>query len=352
MKLLVVCILLFSSIHLPAEEVLFRSNSIGMALEKISRFQTDNYEYVLKISGGEEGEPLIKILQREGREYKKWVESETMNGKSVLYSEEGKKQELSEYTTQGILQKAFIYDETEEIEEEREYVYADGKLREVKVYDATGEEIYRQEYELGKYGRLRKIEKIYPEQNLDSHYVFSPNEVAEEWHGRQDKTDHFRFGEDHKVRAQEYWIQDVLAVFTEYTYKDENLDYSVSIDYSTNIITETWYTSNDLEKRVLRKSEGTLVSETEYDYDEDSNVREKKVWSPGLRERWEYTYKNEEALDTEKYYRNKVLISSIDYINENLYYEYLYRDDAPFIRIEYIEDEKTKETILIGESGE
>lgn len=344
-------IIFFVPVLLFSEELIFRSNSIGMALEKITEFQTDNFEYILYVPADVPEGRFEKALYKNGSKYKRWVEEEADDGgKRTRFYEKGSITEETFYSMDGKIERIITYDDDSAVEEEQIYNYKNDELQYVDVVNGDGIELYRVLYKKGKFGRLRETERRYPEESMQSHYIFGPNEVAEEWHGRGEKTDHFRFGNEHQLKVQEYWRGEALVNFTEYLYDAETVNYSVSVDYLSNIVTEKWYDSDGLEVRSLSEREGVLVSESEFTYDGEGNVIEKKVWSPGLLERWEYGYKGDE-LQEESYYKNGTLTSNITYVNDDEYHEVLYRRGRAFIKLVFVNDVKVEEILMLESEG-
>lgn len=348
-KLLLVWFLFISSGCLTAE-LLFRSNSIGMPLEKISSYRQDNFEYVLRIDD-EVPDTRVKILMKEGKEYRKWVEQTTDGGRSVTIFEEEKKTEETVFSDGGRIERIINFSGTEEIEEELVYHYSNGELTYIRALDAAGEELYRIEYSMGKYGRLRKMQRTYPEQTSESFYTFGTDSVSAEWHGRGDRGDLFRFEKEQQLSALENWKDLEKTAERNYSYDSGTVEYSVAVDYSANIVTKTWYNRKGLEERSLRESGGMLIAEKVYKYNEENDVLEKRVWTPGTRERWEYTYSAPKEQDEEMYYKNGILVSKTEYVDDSTYYEYLYRQGKPFLKITYVDDKEVEKELMIGSGG-
>ena len=347
-QILPLCLLLCASALSPEE--LFRSNSIGMTLEKITPYRQDNFEYVLRVIR-EKKETLVKILMKNGKEHKKWIEEELKEGEIVTYFEEGKKREETFFTGDSRIQRIVRYGGDEEVTEELTHYYEQGELDYVLVSGGGGEELYRIVYEQGKHGRLRKMKRIYPEYTRESLYTFGRNAIAAEWHGEENTGDLFRFERDQQLSSLEKWSGSEKTAEKTLRYDEATLEYSVEVDYLANVVTKTWYNERGLKKRVLTESIAALIAETQYEYNEQDDVREKRVWTPGVREKREYTYSEPGELAAETYYKNGALISKIEYINDSTYYEYLYRNGEPFIKITYIDDEKVDETLMIGSAG-
>ncbi len=348
-KLLLFYCLVLASSCLTAEE-LFRSNSIGMPLEKISPYRQDNFEYVLRISD-DLPDTLVKILLKEGREHRKWVERETDGGRTVTVFEEEKKTEETVFSDGGRIERIISFTAAEEIEAELVYHYSGGEVTHIDALDAAGERLYRIEYSMGKYGRLRKMKRIYPEQISESLYTFGTDSVSSEWHGSGGRGDLFRFEKDQQLTALENWKDLEKTAETTYSYDGGTMEYSAAVDYSANIVTKTWYNRKGLEERSLSESGGMLIAEKVYTYNEDDDVLEKRLWTPGTRERWEYTYSAPEEREGELHYKNGILVSKIEYIDDSTYYEYLYRRGKPFLKITYVDDEKVGEELMIGTGG-
>ena len=67
---------------------------------------------------------------------------------------------------------------------------------------------------------------------------------------------------------------------------------------------------------------------------------------PGLKEIWEHEYDQEGELKREEYVKNGKLKRVTVYTGEDTYYEDLYRNNIPVIRIFYSEDREVGEKFL------
>lgn len=350
MRVSIVCALFFFIPFFPGAEEIFKSNSIGMTLEKISEYRRDNFEYVAVLDRKESGES-VKTLYKNGEEHKRWIIDEVNGEKIETLYEEGNLTEQTVYLPNGNIKERTRYIDDETIEEQESYVYSGGELDHIVVRDGEGEELYTIRYEKGKYGRLRRMVRVYPEKTTESIYTYGAGNVSSEWHGKGNEGDMFRFGKDQQVKAFEYWEGMDKVSVTEYRYSEGSREYSVSVDYLSKIVTKTWYDKNGLALRELKETEDALVSETDFIYDDEENLIEKTLRRPGVREKWEYSYNGGDEVKTEIYYKNGTLVSEINYVNDSEYIEYLYRRGKRFIKITYENDIKTEETLLIDSAG-
>jgi YD repeat-containing protein len=332
-------------VYIPGEEEYFRSNELGMTLEKIVPFMINDYPYVLVVK--KEGESVQKILYLDSVEDKKWQIEYMPEGKRELYFERGDLMTSTLFTDEGLIRSVDFYS-GEEVTERYIYQYSGNSLQAIVVTDSEGSEISKHEYVQDRKGRLRRFVKIYPDKEAYiSAYTFGEDYISQEWHGTLDEGDMFRFNTRQKTVAIESWQGSTIIDSEEYFYSDGNLALTVQIDMLTGILTRTWFDEQGEKNRLLREINKSLIEEIQYEYDEAGNLVLQHRRTPGLKEKWEYLYDPEGERSVEYYYKKDQLISKIEYVHENEYIEFLYRGGTPFVKNLYRDDQKVEETLLI-----
>lgn len=328
-----------------AENLFFRSNELGMTIEKIDKYRRNDFTYVVEIQ--EQAEVLVKILSKDGEETKRWRIIEKDDGRRE-YTYTGEELEsVVDYYFDGRVAEIEYY-EKNTLVEHHTYNYSEGELRYVLVENVEGEELYRNVYKRDDSGRLIKVIREFPDKNdFVSLYTFGSSGVAAEWHGTAEEGHMFRFRDAERPLSKEEWEGVELAQAEEFQYQDESLTMSVYKNYKTGVIERTWYNKEGRKKRVLKKKGSSFVEEQLFEYNERGEPAARYKRTPEKREKWEFMYDEKGERIAELYYKKNRLISRKEFVSEDETYEYLYRNGEPFIKIHYKNDQKVGEELLI-----
>ncbi len=335
---------------LNAQELNFRSNELGMPLEKLKPFQIDDFEYVLKVI--DDGDIVVKVLLRDNKEHKRWRAVRDGNREQEFYYEEERLISVTRYESRGRI-SAIEYYADENLSEVHVYSYREEILDAIIVNDQEGTEIYRNVYLRDSRGRLRRVERVYPEkQTRVSAYTFGRTNIAQEWHGKGEEGDLFRYNRRQEPLSKEIWADSSVTAQEEFFYEDDSLEKSLHYDYATKMRTTAWYDEESRPVRILKEKEGALISIVTYHYNEEGKVVTEVKRTPQLKESWEYEYDGEGDIVREEYYRKGVLVSSIEHAGDDEYFKTYYREMTPIIREHYVEEEKVGEKNLVGKFSE
>lgn len=346
---LFVLVLFFLGGPLFGEETVFRSNEIGMTIEKISDFRRDEFEFVLVVedNGEEDGEEQVRTLYRNGEEFKRWVTSSLPKQRRVVRRyEEGVLTRETVYRLGRTLEERFYTEER--IAEIHSYNYDENGLRSIEVVDGEEETLYTLYYVRTGSGRLKQVEKRTPEgTSIVSRYNYSKGSLIGEWHGKEEVGEYFRFSDDGYIISSEEWEGVDLVWVKQYREDVAGSRKSIAKNYKTGVTT---YVSYDEQDRVIYEKavkDEKLIEEINYMY-EDGNQVLKRVRTPGLWEVWTYRYDESDELEEERYLRNGELVKVTVVTGEDRYYEDIYRRGEPFLRVYYEDDVKTSEEFLLS----
>jgi hypothetical protein len=338
-------IFIFNSFHAAGDELFFRSNELGMPLEKIMEFQRNDFPHILEIRESDNG--LIKILYEEEEEIKRWKIVERESGKRVYEYVQGEIETIVDYYPAGKIDVIEYYEE-DAVTERHEYRYENEDLRYIRVVNADGEELYRNLYKRDDSGRLIKVVREYPDKNsFLSVYTFGSNGVAREWHGTAEAGVMVRFRDAIRTLSKEEWKGLQLTEAEEFAYEEESLKMSVYKNYDTGVIESSWYNEEGNKIRALKKKDSIFLEENLFEYNEKEELILQYKRTPDKKEKWEFFYDERGERSVELYYKKDRLVSKKEYISEDETYEYLYREGNPFIKIHYKNERKVGEELLI-----
>lgn len=337
-KKYILFISLFSITFTVSAQQFYRSNSLGMALERVSSVQKDNTEYLLEIYNT--ANITIKTLYKEGLFIKKWELEYSPGGKLKTESvtdDEGKRVFI--YKNNRVLSED-IYSGNEILNRIKYFYSAEGKLKAVECYDSNSKLTERKIYEDDSDDKISSviIEFKPGDPRSFSNYSFTGSDLKSEWQGDSDGNGLFFYYKNGKISFTEKWEENRLVSRTEYIYKEVSLSETF----------EKYFTENreivkkfDERRRVLvltEKTEGKIYK-TVYNTYSGNKLVKKIVTSEGDTEKYIYNY-NDDELVNELFYLNGIIKKKIYYSSDNEYYEDLYSENKKYMRIYYKDNEK------------
>ena len=322
----------------------YRSNSLGMQLEKINRLRILDQEYYLEKQIMEERE--IRRLFSGDKLVKEW--ELVFNHRERLEKEivrEGNKTTERVFDSGTVIREDFY--ENSSFIGFKKYIYKDGHvLSRIEEYSPAGKLLNYTEYERDYRGNIQLIVRHnFPETgdrySEISRYRFTGPQILEEWHGTDDNTGVFIFYNTRgllqrvveykagiEVSEKNYYYTDtVLNRTEEYLFQaDEKI---VQYYSEKGMVTEeVYYAGSDVSKRI-------------YNYYRDDLLTRRIIRRERDTERYLYFYDPElETPVREEYYLNGRLMKETVFLDENNYYEDLFRRGERYMRIYYRDDEK------------
>ncbi len=356
----------------------FRSNSLGMALEEVSRFRIDDYEFVLKRVSSESG--VTEFLLQNGTETQR-AEYEWKG--AVQYGRFYERDRLLRETveTDGRLQeeRLFSFSGSDEPIERRVYEWNNGELQRVSVFgsDASNDDVtavatdsaegvqsrgteqsagVHERYIRGNAGELLQVLRSEAAENAPTAEsdadasarvagIYSSSGAGKtQWHFTAGGTSYFYYTED-STQISERYMQGKLV------YRKEALENAET----TRI--EEWYAQEEKRISSVYSAEGNILSsrsvtpnsviESEYFY-QNGELAELRQMINGTERRVLYSPGDGEQPD-EKIFENSVLQREVQYHGSNRRSVILYRNGEAVARVEYDGEEAVKRESLIGE---
>ncbi len=333
-----IILFLFASFLFGAELV-FKSNELGMSLERIPKVRERDFSYILLVKT--EGKKTTRRLLRDGREIKRWEREEGSGGAlSEEYFENGELVQMQRFEAGRLAEESLFASGL--LQEKKVLTYTGDTLTASSVYGPGGL-LFSDQYVRGGSGSLRRLIRSYPDgKRVVSSFSLAAGKMLEEWHGDANDADLFRFSGG-GLLSEETYREGRLAVSKVYTYA-EGRAASAEEDYGSGVRTDRVY---DEDFRVVSEVTEDPVSgrsETAFTYLGDK-LSEKTRRSAGLRERWVYAYGPSGILERELYAKNGVTVKVTTHQGSDSVEE-LYRDGEPFLRVFFRNKERVGEEFI------
>jgi antitoxin component YwqK of YwqJK toxin-antitoxin module len=330
-----------------AQKALYLSNGFGMRLQPIEPYRRDEYAYVLEVE--KIGPREARRLYENGKEVSRW---------EITYGDDGAKKEEREFTG-GVISARRVYGKAGEIALEE--TYADGKIQStasflhvnsrlssVKVTAPDGRLIYTQRYFLSDDGGLRRVERANADGSTSSSIYFAGGEgVREERDSSAGMTYVTRYDERGRTVGKEKWLGEEIQLQELFVYRADSNLLATSMEtlYVDGTRIERGYDENGRLLSVTENLGQTVVSQTDYIWDDEGhNTVTRRRSAEGIEE-WHNSYGADGTLAKEEYFKRGALEKAVIYTSKDERYEELYRDGEMFLRAFYKGDVKVKEQV-------
>jgi len=328
----------------------FRSNSLGMPLEKITAYQTDDYEYKLIRIMNDEGlvEELYrdkKLVQQARYEFK----GDTVyarfyrDGKLIRedIEEDNRLQEEIFHVPEGMIRQRYFWKDGNLMyldiiqpdmkAERRRYVRSDaGQLV----------QILREEIDLSGNGTAAEV--------VSSFQYGTERESVSQWHVDETGCTHFLYQDD-TMRTKEKYCRGVL-VFQWKEYREGGMKVVTETHPVENYFSRSVFSEDGkIQDKIIRSDSGT--EQEKYTYREGVLI-EKRLETAELTQVTEYMYSgdtgNGQDLLYETVYENAVQSKKISYLPDGQREVVLYRKGLPVVELLYQDEELIQRKSLIG----
>ncbi|MFP4384583.1 MAG: hypothetical protein ACLFSE_11105 [Spirochaetia bacterium] len=340
--------------HIFSQE-LYRSNQLGMRLERISEEQRSEYEYVLRVN--REGDLRTVTLFHDGEEASRTVQ-ELLGGGDIKTEREYEKEELRtvrNYRSDGLVQNTEEYTGGE-LERVYTYRYHQGRLSGIEAAGSDGGVLYNDRYRYTLGGFLREIRRNFPDGSFRlSHFRYGEDALITEWNtknpGKQvpAETEISYYNPSGNLIRREVLKGDERNSTVLYTYTGDGVLEKTVRTGPEGRETEHRYGPAGNVLQVIDRRDGAVIREEENVY-QDNVLTERKIITQGVEEKRQYRYDEADELYEEVLYENDVLILITRYTGENTFEEDVYDSGELSLRV-YYEDGKVvkKEIYADGE---
>jgi YD repeat-containing protein len=348
--LLLVALLCFSLLPAGAQEVLYRSNTFGMLLERIEPYLRDQSDWIVAIR--HEGSGEVRRLYSRGKEVRRW---------EVSWNDDASQKIEREFDHGAIVARRLSDAAGDLLEEEQiaagavtqksVFTYRGSRLARMRVLKADGSLLYAEQYVYATSGVLREVRRTGPSDVARlSSYVFGPAGLSEERNTGSDTLFIARYDTRGRVTNREQRRGEVTLSLEDFTYRAEgdHLVSSVEKLPPQDVLIERGY---DEEGRLVsekRRTGGAVNEDVAYARDEQGRLTAKTRRSAAGLETWKYTLDASDRTTREEYYRRGLLERITDFGEGKLRTEELYREEGLFLKVYYDGDQRLREEVYAG----
>jgi len=323
----------------------FRSNNLGLPLERISVHQKDDYRYVLERRREEsevtdllylEGDISQKAVHQWKNEkvYSRFYDGDILMREAI--EQDGRIAEEIVYAVEGRLIRRYGW-----IEGELEYV--DTELE--KGY------VERRRYIRSEDGRLLQIQKELLTEDTKNESIsvsgfqyLEDTENVRQWHIDQTGCVHFLYQSGERKKYEKYCKGALIRKTEDYTEGDRRI--LIEEDLSRNNKSRTEFdTAGNIDYRELR--EGDNLIEEFYAYESERLTSKTRVSKSGT-ESVLYFYDGQSgSIEKETHFDNDIIKKEVHYYPENIKKIVVFRQAQPVAELTYEGEELTERKSLI-----
>ena len=333
-----------------AQELLYRSNSFGMLLERIEPYLRDQSDWIVGIRTVGAGE--MRRLYSRGKEVRRW---------EVSWTEDGTQKIEREFSHDAIVARR-LYDATGDLLQEEEYAagavtqksvftYRGDRLLRMRVLKADGTLLYAEQYVYATNGVLREVRRTGPGDGVRlSAYVFGPAGLSEERNTGSDVLFIARYDTRGRVTDREQRRGDQTLSREDFTYRadGDHLLSSVERLPAQDVVVERAYDEEGRLSSEKSRTAGAAGEEISYERDDQGRLIGKTRRSPVGLETWKYTLDPDGKTTREEYHRRGLLERITDFGEGKLRTEELYREEGLFLKVYYDGDQRVREEVYEG----
>ncbi len=330
----------------------YSSNVIGMAIEKIPWYKTDEYQYVLEVKRFDLEEE--KRLIKDGKEIKRW---------KIVFDKLGNKKR-ERYYENGVLSGEKVFDKRGNVISRREFTdskevrviscsYLGDVLNERVVTDGGGNELWRDRFFCDEKGRIIRVEREFPDgRRWESLYNISGRGLRDEVEVSDAKKVVFHYGSNGRLEEKEIWKNSGIELkeYIEY-YGDSLKERERKVVYPSEEreVIEYYNEDGTIDKRI-RSVRGGVVGREYYLWREGVVVEKKIVERNKGIELYRYFYKKtsdgKKVLSRKEHFIKGEIEKSVEYSGDNNRVEAFFKGGKVFLKRYYTGDTKTKEEII------
>lgn len=327
-----------------AGETWFRSNPSGMVLNSLTREEAENSEYYIKEI--KEDNRLLHFFYKEGEEFKN---EELFYDPSFIYL-------YRRVIHEGNKRKIIIYKDGRSPSQEQEfednvlvrdtmYIYdTHGRLYKVNVYNRDRELEYSDTYIRGNDGSLRKIVRKGTSDYV-SFWLYKNEKVAEYWFNENNTHSRTSYYPSGQVKEKELFIDGKLETSEIWAYDDKNLPVSWIRKDRDGILEEKRFNRKGLVEEYRTYNKNILQTIHNYTY-KGELVASESVTGHGKKEKYVFSYSEDDSLSGVSHYINNSLIKKTEYEEEKRT-EHYFRKEVLYLKLYFEDDEKVREEYYI-----
>ena len=343
-------LLLLSVFPVFGKELFYRSNRIGMLLERIEPYRRDESQWVVGILGATRSE--VRRLYDKGREERRWEISWTAAGTQKV------ERELAD----GVLAARRVYDAGGDLLQEEKYeagvlaeksvfTYAGSRLSRLRVLAPDGEVISVEQYLYATSGTLREVRRTGAGGDARlSAYVVGPAGFSNERTTAGDALFIARYDTRGRVASRETRRGDETVSREDFTFRpdSEYLLSSLKKLPAEGKLIDGRYDEAGRPVSETTRAGGTVVEEISYARDAQGGLTGKTRRTAAGLETWRYTLGADGKASREEYFRRGSLEKIMVHGEGKLRTEELYRDGELFLKVFFDADTRLREEVYEG----
>ena len=328
-----------------AEEVFYRSNSLGIQYEQIPSEKRDTYPYVLVVD--EQGAREIRTLYAESEVEQRWEDTFFGDGslKEERHYQAGFLNRVVQYHPDGTVNQETDFRGGKQSNRTKYYFDTEG-IEKKAVYDEQDVLLYEEHYSLSVRNTLREVRRDWANGDTQiSFYRFDGGKLQEEIHVSGEFTYVMRFDLSGRLAYKGSWKNGVIQRRWEYRYdpQTENVSFIEEENYVENTRTLQHFRRDGkmVKEEVLVQDKSAEIYEYQWNVN-GLQIQVRRRSSEGIEE-WSYTYDEEDNLSKEVYTRRGRIELITYHISGDTRIEEIYREGQLLMKVFYEKDERTRE---------
>jgi len=339
---------------------LYRSNALGMELERISQSERGTYDYVLEVSrsGSTESRTLYNgsqtawQLERTFDAAGRTVREERFEGGNPVWARRfdasGRIMEERQYKGDGTVNELISYAYQGNLLVSRRSEGGSGKLRYTDTLSYYGA------------GKLREVKRTFPDgRTRTAHYAMADGRLLEERFSTESGGSLLRYNEAGRLAYREVWDGKDVTEIAWYSYSHSGssgaadahpvwLSEERTVHKPEGSETVVNYDRQGRRTRVEEKdASGNRVSLTRYEYGENGPVSVTR--DTGNRNMTTtYRYNEDGSLFEKRVTRDGVLTEVVVHTGPERHYEERYKDGELYVRTFYQGEDRTREEYVMN----
>ena len=345
--LLSLCLLLAPAAVFP-DELLYRSNSFGMLLERIAPYRRDESAWIMSVKRS--GETEVRSLVDNGKEVRRWEASSSGGQTAERELDGGTLAARRVYDSSGALVQEEQY-EAGSLKQKTLYTYAGTRLLRVRTLDRDAATLFTDEYVYATNGSLREVRRTGPAGSVGQSSVRAGGSgIFEERTVAGDTLLVARYDAQGRLTSRERRTGGVTVLREDLTFgrdKDLLVSSTEKRPAEGTTIDRVYDDAGRLARETTTGPSGGPTVDT-WIRDGAGHVLSHVRRGPAGLEVWNDTLRADGSVSREEYTRRGSLEKVTIYGEGKLRTEELYREGALFLRAFFDGDTRLKEEVWSG----
>jgi YD repeat-containing protein len=333
-----------------SDELLYRSNDVGMTLQRVAPYLRDSSRWILAVQ--RTGQNEVRRLFDNGKEARRWV---------VTWTEKATQREEREYS-QGVLSARRVFDASGNLLQEEAYdagtlaqkslfTYSGNRLTRMRNLAPDGNVITSEQYVYATNGSLRQVRRTGANGDVRfSSYVAGPTGVSEERNSVGDVLSIQRYDTQGRLVSREQRKGDELIMKEDFVFRPDSqslLSSRQTMPPQKRAIERSYDEAGNLVSETTTEK-GAAVEEIAFARDEKGRVTSRTRRSPSGLESWKYSLDDGGKVTREAYFRLGSLVKVTIHGEGKQRTEELYKDEELVLKVYFDGDTRLREEVFSG----